>query len=152
MALTLIEQVRLLIGLVPNSPFYSFLSDADIEWFLESNGNRVYAAARRAAVAVSLQLAGVNTREITGDIHVYNEVSKQYLAALDNLINDSSINNLPNGLMPYASGISWEDWCANNLNPDNIRSPLSMIKACPEEGNRYCDDKDSEPFSNIYGY
>lgn len=151
MALTTTEQVRLLIGLVPTSPFYSFLSDVDIQWFLEIEGNRVYAAARRAAYAVALQLAGVNSRERVGDIEVWSTVSSAYLKVLESFYDDSSINNLPNGLMPYASGISWEDWCANNLNPDNIRSPLSKIKACPEESNLNCNPKDSDPFSR-YGY
>ena len=134
MALTQVEQVRLLIGLGPNSPFVDFLSDAEIEWFIEYNGNSVIQAARMAAIALSLQLAGVNTREIVGDIHVYNEVSSAYLRALANFIKDSNAASLPNGLMPYASGISWSDYCANDANPDNIRSPLTKIRLCDERG------------------
>ena len=130
MALTDVETVRLLIGDLPNSPFYQLFDDESIQQFLDLNGGNVRQAARMAAIAASMQLAGWNTRETTGDISVWNELSTAYLKALDNFINDSSSASIPNGLMPYASGISWADMCANNANPDNVRSPLTQIKVC----------------------
>ena len=130
MALTDVEVVRLLIGDVPSSPFYQLFTDEEIQQFLDLNGGNVRQAARMAAIAASMQLAGWNTRESTGDISVWNELSTAYLKALDNFINDSSSASIPNGLMPYASGISWADVCANNANPDNVRSPLTQIKVC----------------------
>lgn len=130
MALTDVETVRLLIGDLPNSPFYQLFDDESIQQFLDLNGGNVRQAARMAAIAASMQLAGWNTRESTGDISVWNELSTAYLKALDNFINDSSSASIPNGLMPYASGISWSDMCANNANPDNVRSPLTQIKVC----------------------
>ena len=130
MALTDVEIVRLLIGDVPSSPFYQLFTDEEIQQFLDLNGGNVRQAARMAAIAASMQLAGWNTRESTGDISVWNELSTAYLKALDNFINDSSSASIPNGLMPYASGISWSDMCANNANPDNVRSPLTQIKVC----------------------
>ena len=130
MALTDIETVRLLIGDIPTSPFYQLFDDESIQQFLDLNGGNVRQAARMAAIAASMQLAGWNTRESTGDISVWNELSTAYLKALDNFINDSSSASIPNGLMPYASGISWADVCANNANPDNVRSPLTQIKVC----------------------
>ena len=130
MALTDVETVRLLIGDLPNSPFYQLFDDESIQQFLDLNGGNVRQAARMAAIAASMQLAGWNTRETTGDISVWNELSTAYLKALDNFINDSSSASIPNGLMPYASGISWSDMCANNANPDNVRSPLTQIKVC----------------------
>ena len=130
MALTDVETVRLLIGDLPNSPFYQLFDDESIRQFLDLNGGNVRQAARMAAIAASMQLAGWNTRETTGDISVWNELSTAYLKALDNFINDSSSASIPNGLMPYASGISWADVCANNANPDNVRSPLTQIKVC----------------------
>ena len=130
MALTDIETVRLLIGDIPTSPFYQLFDDESIQQFLDLNGGNVRQAARMAAIAASMQLAGWNTRESTGDISVWNELSTAYLKALDNFINDSSSASIPNGLMPYASGISWSDMCANNANPDNVRSPLTQIKVC----------------------
>ena len=130
MALTDVETVRLLIGDLPNSPFYQLFDDESIQQFLDLNGGNVRQASRMAAIAASMQLAGWNTRESTGDISVWNELSTAYLKALDNFINDSSSASIPNGLMPYASGISWADMCANNANPDNVRSPLTQIKVC----------------------
>lgn len=130
MALTDIQVVRLLIGDTPTSPFYQLFTDEEIQQFLDLNGGSVRQAARMAAIAASMQLAGWTTRERTADIEVWSSLSTQYLKALENLINDSSAGNLPNGLMPYASGISWEDMCANNANPDNVRSPLTKIKVC----------------------
>ena len=130
MALTDVETVRLLIGDLPSSPFYQLFDDESIQQFLDLNGGNVRQAARMAAIAASMQLAGWNTRETTGDISVWNELSTAYLKALDNFINDSSSASIPNGLMPYASGISWADVCANNANPDNVRSPLTQIKVC----------------------
>ena len=130
MALTDVEVVRLLIGDTPTSPFYQLFTDEEIQQFLDMNGGNVMQAARMAAIAASMQLAGWTTRERTGDIEVWSSLSTQYLKALENLINDSSSASIPNGLMPYASGISWADVCANNANPDNVRSPLTQIKVC----------------------
>ena len=130
MALTPEDQIRTLIGDVPSSPFYQIFTSEEIEFFLEVNSGNVRQAARMAAIAASLQLAGWNTRESTGDISVWNELSTAYLKALDNFINDSSSASIPNGLMPYAGGISYADIWANNANPDNVRSPLTQIKVC----------------------
>lgn len=130
MALTPVQTVRLLIGDVTTSPFYQLFTEEDIQQFLDMNGQNIMQAARMAAIAASMQLVGWSSRERTGDIEVWSNLSTAYLKALENLINDSSAATLPNGLMPYASGISWADFNANNLNTDNIRSPLTQIKLC----------------------
>ena len=130
MALTDVEIVRLLIGDTTTSPFYQLFSDEEIQQFLDLNGGNVRQASRMAAIAASMQLAGYSSRERTGDIEVWSNLSTAYLKALENLINDSGASNLPNGLMPYASGISSVDICSNNANPDNVRSPLTKIKVC----------------------
>ena len=130
MALTDVETVRLLIGDLPNSPFYQLFDDESIQQFLDLNGGNVRQAARMAAIAASMQLAGWTSRERVGDIEVWSNLSTAYLKALDNFINDSSSASIPNGLMPYASGISWVDVNTNNANPDNVRSPLTQIKVC----------------------
>lgn len=130
MALTAVQTVRLLIGDTPTSPFYQLFSDEEIQQFLDLNGQNIMQAARMAAISASMQLAAYSSRERTGDIEVWSNLPTAYLKALENFINDSSSANLPNGLMPYASGISWADFKANNDNPDNIRSPLTKIKLC----------------------
>ena len=134
MALTPIESVRLLIGDIPGSPFYPLYTDEQIQEFLDLSNQNIQQAARLAAISASFILAGWSTRERTGDIEVWNSLSTQYLKALENVINNP-ILELPNGMMPYAGGISWADVCANNRNPDNVRSPLTQIKTCD------CDDK-----------
>lgn len=133
MALTDVETVRLLIGDLPTSPFYQLFDDESIQQFLDLNGGNVKQASRMAAIAASMQLAGWNTRETTGDISVWNELSTAYLKALENLINDSSSISIPNGIMPYAGGISWADVNANNANLDNVRPALSQITICGDD-------------------
>lgn len=149
MALTDVEKVRLLIGDVPTSPFYQLFTDQEIQEFLDLNGGNVLQAARMAAIAASMQLAGYNTRERTGDIEVWNSISTQYLKALQNLIDTPTAYTLPNGLMPYAAGISWADICANNTTPDNVRPPLTQIKACGGCNCESCKcaDVTSDPFA-----
>jgi len=129
MALTPVEQVRLLIGDTPTSPFYMLFTDDEIQFFLDQNNGNVQLAARMAAISASFQLAGYNTRERVGDEEIWNSLSTQYLAALKNVI-DNPIINLPNGMMPWAGGISWSEVCANNSNPDNVRPKLTQIKTC----------------------
>lgn len=134
MALNPIESVRLLIGDIPGSPFYPLYTDEQIQEFLDLSNGNIQQAARLAAISASFILAGWSTRERTGDLEVWNSLSTQYLKALDNVINNP-ILELPNGMMPYAGGISWADVCANKRNPDNVRNPLTKIKTCD------CDDK-----------
>jgi len=132
MALTPIESVRLLIGDIPGSPFYPLYTDEQIQEFLDLSNQNIQQAARLAAISASFILAGWSTRERTGDIEVWNSLSTQYLKALENVINNP-ILELPNGMMPYAGGISWADVCANNQNPDNVRSRLTQIKTCDSD-------------------
>lgn len=130
MALDPISTVRLLVGDVVNSPFYQLFSDSDIQQFLDMNGQNIMQAARLAAISASMQLAGWNTRERMGNEEIWNSLSSNYLKALDNLIQDNSSANLPNGLMPYASGISWADVNANNCNLDNISTSIKKVNVC----------------------
>jgi len=134
MALTPVEQVNLLIGNIPSNPFYPLFSNEEIQQFLDLNNQNVVAAARMAAISASFSIAGYSTRERTGDIEIWNNYASNYLKALQNLI-DNPIVNLPNGMMPWAGGISWADVCANNHNPDNVRPKLTQIKTCD------CDDR-----------
>jgi hypothetical protein len=133
MALTNVEVVRLLIGLTPANPFHDYLTDEEIQWFIDYCNGDLVQAARMAAISLSLALTSVNTREITGDIHVYNDIARAYTVALDNFIKDSGSASIPSGLLGYAAGISYEDVCANDRNPDNVRPGLIGIRLC--DGN-----------------
>lgn len=123
MALTDVEKVRILIGDVPGSVFYQLFSDEEIQMFLDLANGDVFEAAKRAAIAASMQLAGYNTRERTGDIEVWNSLATQYLKALDNLINTPT-SLLPQRLTPYAGGISKQDMFNNDSNQDNVRPKI----------------------------
>lgn len=102
MALTPVEQVRLLIGDVPSSPFYQLFSDSELQAFLDMTNQDVFAAARLAAISASFQLAGWSTRERTGDIEVWSSLSTQYLKALDYLIKNPD-TAIPAGLLPWSA-------------------------------------------------
>lgn len=102
MALTPVEQVRLLIGDVEGSPFYKLFEDSEIQGFLDMTNQDVFAAARLAAISASFQLAGWNTRERTGQIEVWSSLATQYLKALDYLINNPG-TLIPSGLFPWSA-------------------------------------------------
>lgn len=102
MALTPVETVNLLIGNTISNPFYPIFSDEEIQQFLDLNGQNVYQAARMAAIAASMTIAGYNSREVTGDIEIWNDYAKNYLAALANFINNPTIL-IPMNLMPWSA-------------------------------------------------
>lgn len=108
MALTPVEQVRILIGDVPSSPFYQLFTDEELQGFLDMANQDIFAAARLAAISASFQFAGWNTRERTGDIEVWSSLSTQYLKALDYLINNPG-TLIPSGLFPWSANS-----CASN--------------------------------------
>lgn len=127
MALTPVEEVRFLIGIGPNSPWYTLVSDEEIDWALEKTNGDVVAAARIVAISLSFQLAGYNTRERVGDEEIWNSVSTSYLAALKNFINDPAVL-IPSGLMPWSANT-----CASKLmnievcDGDNCKDACSCV-------------------------
>lgn len=124
-----IDLVRILVGDTPGSIFYPIMSDDEYYALLELSNWDVLKAARRAAISISLKLSMVNYRERTGDIEVWNNASIEYKKALKDFL-DENATTLPGGLIPYAAGISKEDICARNRNPDAARSPLAQISPC----------------------
>jgi len=134
MALTPVQQVNLLIGNVPSNPFYPIFTDEEIQQFLDLTNQNVYAAARMAAISASFTIAGYSSRERTGDIEVWNDYAKNYLAALGNFINNPTFI-IPPGLFPWSA-----NKCPSKLmnievcDGDNCRE-----SACCETGCG-CDD------------
>lgn len=104
MALTPIEQVNLLIGNGPANPFYPVYSEEEIQQFLDMNNGSIYGAARMAAISAAFIIGSYNTREITGDIQVYNEYSSRYLDALAYFINNPT-TLIPAGLFPWSASM-----------------------------------------------
>jgi hypothetical protein len=141
MALSLIEQVRLYVGDTCSSPFYPVLSDDEIEFFLTKNGDNSFRAAKQAAISVYMSFAGVPVRERTGDIEVWNNLSKAYLDALNIFLKEVPSSYLESGIMPYAAGISWEDIITNERNLDAVLPELSDVNplsTCYDnQDNRY---------------
>ena len=125
-------KVRLLYGDTPTSPFYQLLTSEEVLWLLEKNRGNIQAAARDAAFSASFQLAGWATRERTGSIEIWSNLANSYQKALNALI-QQKVFNLPDGLMPYAAGISWKDIEANNSNPDNVRPAITQIDLCEDK-------------------
>ena len=125
MAMTPVEQVRFLIGIGPTSPFYSFVSDAEIEYALEQTNGNVRAAAKIVAFSLLFQLAGYNTREKVGDEEIWNTYAASYLAALRNFVTDPGFL-IPSGLMP---------WSANTC-----PSKLMSIEVCDGDACREACD------------
>lgn len=129
-----IKLVRLNIGDSPSSPFYPLFDDDEIASFLKMNGWNVRRASRQAAIAASMNFSQTVYRERTGDIEVWNNVSIQYLKALENIIK-GSVDDYGT-LRPYFGGIDWCTVNKYNTDPNNVRSPLTQInqsKCCSTE-------------------
>lgn len=127
-----IALVRLLIGDVPSSPFYPLFADEDIESFLNLVGGDVRQAARYAAISGSMQLAGFSTRERTGNIEVWNDLSKNYLVALEMFLQNQD-KEIPSGLMPWLAGQSKKELCGIKSNPDYLEPKLTNIFTCDRD-------------------
>lgn len=117
--------VRLFIGDTPSSPFYQIFTDDEIASILENYNWNLKKAIRATAIAAAMQFAQVAYRERTGDIEVWNNVSIQYLKALEKLIDDKSLTTLGEGLKPYFGGISWEQVGKYTNDSDTVRSSLT---------------------------
>lgn len=126
MALTNIEKVRVLIQDNGKLPFLDegtyILQDEEIEMFLELQNDDLLQAARMAAYSCALFISTVSTKELYGDVEVWSEASRQYLKALQAFTSDKSlISVIPKGVMPYAAGVSVNDYLNSINDPDNPR-------------------------------
>ena len=125
----ILQMVKIMLGDIAGNPYYPLLTDQDYITILEYynwNWKRAIASLGLTIVGMS---AGWNTRERVGLEEIENNFSKNYQWYLTRLLDDI---NSPRSLniTPYASGISWQDWCENNLNPDLIKPELTSIKTC----------------------
>lgn len=120
-----IALIRLLIGDIEGSPFFPLYTDADLLKFLQMSGGNVNKAGRMAAISASMILAGWSTRERAGNIEVENNLSTNYLKALDYLIRNPD-RVIPDGLFPWFGS---KNGCAKLLN----------IQICDEDECCGCD-------------
>lgn len=128
MALSLIAQVRLLVQ--DNSVGFYFLSDPEIQFFLDRNSQSVNRTALEAAKVILLQLSLRSTQE-TVDIFTIGggaKAAEAYRLALQLFLRDPNLNPVYQSVQGYASGISIADMQANADNPDNnsVTTPLAV--------------------------
>ena len=139
MALTPIEEVRLLVGDFGDP---QILSDEEIQYFLDKYDGNVTRAALDAARSILFYLARWPTRERAGDIEVWNDWANAYRKALEAFINDPNFN-VPNAIA-YAGGTSKQDMLNNDLNQDNVRPKIYQGfgdgKRVYNHGNSTADD------------
>lgn len=129
---TKIELLKLMIGDIQSSPFYPLFEDEQYISFLLLAGGNVLKAVRWAAISASMVVGGYNTRERTGDIEVWNSYGTNYLAALKLLLSNSTAN-IPDGLMPWAAGMSRQELIGYAMNPDRVPNKLTEIFNCPSD-------------------
>lgn len=125
MPLSLIQQVRLLVQ--DNDVTFPFLSDAEVEFFLERNENNVDRSAIEAAKVILLQLSMRSSSETVDMFTITGKnAAEQYRMALELFLKSPSMNPVLNGIVPYAGGISLADIQSNNDNIDNniVCTPL----------------------------
>lgn len=99
-----IEYIQLVIGDIPSSPFYPLFTQEEIKKFLTYAKGNVNKAIRQAAISAAMLISGVSTRELTGSIEVWNELSRNYIRALELLIKNSNAE-IPENLMPWGHTI-----------------------------------------------
>lgn len=119
-----IALIKLLIGDTPNSPFFPLFQDQDLQKLLDMNGGDVYRTARFAAISACMQLAGWNSRERIGDIEMANQLSTNYVKALEMFIKNPDIA-IPQGLVPWYGS---KDSCSKLVNL--YKDPCEEKRSC----------------------
>ena len=101
-----INLTRIYTGDIAASPFYPIFSDEEIGSILESQGWNLRKGIRWTAISASMYFAQLPSRERVDVLEEWNTVAQQYQKALKDLINDTSISSIEDGLMPYFGGVS----------------------------------------------
>lgn len=134
MALTLVQEVRLTIGLIGNA--YDLLSDDEITHYLTKNNNNIRRTCLDCGKTVLFILAQLThtkadvLEEWTGDWF------NNYYKTLQMYMNDPNFSFAINGAMPYAGGISVSDIRANVDNSDNF--VVNVDGGIPTDGIASC--------------
>lgn len=126
MSLSDVELVNLSIGNTTANPYYPILTDDEVQSILDSVDGDVHLATKKAASNASFIVIAIPNREKIGDMEIWNEYSRNYLTALNNIITDDTYT-LPKGLMPYAGGIDTADYKRNQDNPARHQSSLARV-------------------------
>lgn len=121
MALTTIEQVRLLIQ--DNSPGLYLISDEELDFLLERNNDSVNRTSLEAAKIVLLNLSMRGDESVDIFSLKGSKAAEQYRLALQMFIKDPSLNPVYQNLQGYFGGVSKSDMEANDANVDNNTIP-----------------------------
>jgi len=121
MALTTIEQVRLLIQ--DNSPGLYLISDEELNFLLERNNDSVNRTSLEAAKIVLLNLSMRGDESVDIFSLKGSKAAEQYRLALQMFIKDPSLNPVYQNLQGYFGGVSKSDMEANDANVDNNTVP-----------------------------
>lgn len=116
MALTAIEQVKVLVGDIGKD---SILSDDVYQHFLDKNQNNTNRASVDAAKTILYYLASFPVRERTGDIEVWRTWASSYRDALKLFLKEASLGSY--APIAYAGGVSKSDMLSNHLDPDVVQ-------------------------------
>lgn len=117
MALTLIEQVRLLTQ--DNTPGLYIVSDDEITFFLERNNNNVNRTALDTARVILLNLSMRSDHTVDALSLKNSKAAEQYRLALQMFLKSPDLNPVLNNCQGYAGGISLSDMQANDSTIDN---------------------------------
>jgi hypothetical protein len=117
MALTLIQQVRLLVQ--DSTPGLYIVSDDEINFFLERNSNNLNRTALEVAkvILLNLSMRGDNTIDIMSIKG--SKTAEAYRLALELFIKSPELNPILQSTQGYFGGVSLTDIDANNANSDN---------------------------------
>lgn len=129
MALSLIEQVRLLVQ--DNAVGFYFVSNDEIQFFLDRNSQSVNRTALEVAKVILLQLSLRSTQETVDIFSITGgaKASEQYRLALQLFLRDPNLNPVYQSISGYASGVSLSDMQANSDTLDNnsVTTPLTQV-------------------------
>lgn len=130
MALTLVEQLRLEIGL--NSIEDVILTEAELEYFLEKHNLNVRKAALDAAKTVLFILSSRLHERSGTELEIWGHTwFENYMQTLKLYINNPNFSIALEQAKAYAGGISVSDIQANLANPDV--QAVNVDKGIPTE-------------------
>lgn len=134
MALTLVQEVRLTIGLIGNA--YDLLSDDEITHYLTKNNNNIRRTCLDCGKTVLFILAQLTHTKADVLEEWSHDWFNNYYKTLQMYMNDPNFSFAINGAMPYAGGISVSDIRANVENCDNF--VVNVDGSIPTDGEAIC--------------
>jgi hypothetical protein len=120
MALSNVAAVRLLVQ--DNNVGFYFVTDDEIDFFLERNEQNVNRTALEVAKVILLQLSLRSTNEAVDIFSISggSKAAESWRMSLELFLKSSQLNPALSSATGYAGGISYTDWAANVNTVDNI--------------------------------